>query len=1099
VWWRDGRPGVPWDEDIVSAVVAATVIVLLVSHASSQSEEVRREIALAEKRGKRILAFTIGPFDRDVVSGWMEYRFSGVQIPEWSVDRLPSILEPDSAPHGLIPSPAITAPPQPAPLDRICSRLADRYRSIAERYTPLEVRQDLRVCQWEAWHVARKVSTDDARARDLPARLSYDLMDILGDRERLVILGEPGSGKSTSLHAAAFRLAEARMRERTGRVPIVLSLNRYRCAADQNAGDALIAIIHRECERALQPDEATFPLKAVEAELRRGTFHLLLDGLNEVPAAHRRRCLEAIMTISEDHEACGMTVTSRKYLYNGEIPWVTVEVIELRRSDIETFVDRHAVDDGRTSRVILQQASGSRCSLFLNPLALRMMTQVVLDTGDVPSNRPILVGMYVGRVLDDYLAGRARAGVSSPSREDIERALAALARSMAPDGVCIPTSAAQQELSAHSDGSGPIALLESGLESGLLLEDDGFVRFWHQSISEYYHVVAFRDGWTTMDPTGAGARRYLREHLKDPAKWEALSMAAGLMSGRELRVFLDACLRIDEYLAAMAIANCATDEPVEALERRLLDRCARLATITFWLGSVVEWNGIVEAVSPLVVLSAIAAWFAQVAWGLEDAILLAAGFLMVAAIVRRVSDYLIFGRLGTLVHSLQHLGTPKALSSLLDIWYRFSRSPYIELSYLQVVQRVVVAESCSQDELMGSLHSPEERLYAVTALGDVADESMALVVCNEVAQSEDDHFVQAGFECIVSAASRYPRLLAAPAYLDAMVAVTQHRGVPMDVRQRAYSEAIRTGTTKRPRHPPTEEREQRLLSRLVSPGPFTTVLIVIATALAGLVVFPALASQLAWPFRNVSSNREIALRVGVIGIMNIGLLLLVVAFTRLDSGLRRIVQVPIERQWLALGGMPIPPPPRVSPWDLDYALSLLSHGPDRSEWTGDVDAGAMMRAVSYGLRGGFSVVRAGDDRVTLSVALRGSADKAQASTFFRFIERCYRFVFWALVVAYVFYQLELLFPVVVVWGIVNVAYIVSWVRTRPILVVTIERDGSTFRIAGDVRMGAYRGVNLERVPKAKNLMASVVAIVGRPSLAEPDPVSDDAPIGQTAS
>src|SRR5436190_23447540 len=70
VWWRDGRPGAPWDEDIVQAIESAAAIVLLVSHSTSASNEVRREIALAEDRQKRIVAFRIGAFGATRLSGW---------------------------------------------------------------------------------------------------------------------------------------------------------------------------------------------------------------------------------------------------------------------------------------------------------------------------------------------------------------------------------------------------------------------------------------------------------------------------------------------------------------------------------------------------------------------------------------------------------------------------------------------------------------------------------------------------------------------------------------------------------------------------------------------------------------------------------------------------------------------------------------------------------------------------------------------------------------------------------------------------------------------------------------------------------------------
>ena len=289
-------------------------------------------------------------------------------------------------------------------LDSICRFLNNKYAEISERFTPMSVRKDLKLCPWEPKFIFRNPTGRSDHEKE--EKITYDYIETLCSAQRLIILGEPGTGKSTGLYVAAHRLTKLWLDKKKERVPLIINLNRYIDFNAKYPRELLVEMILNECNRALPPEVKKLELSQVTNFLQAGLFALFFDGLNEVPANLRARCIQSIIDFCDEFEECDVVITSRRYMYNGELPFPAMEVLELDRDEIIGFVEKYA--NSSIAQSIMDYVTKTKWHFFQNPLALHMMVSVFQETGDIPVNRALLIENYVHIVLEKYIANTMR-------------------------------------------------------------------------------------------------------------------------------------------------------------------------------------------------------------------------------------------------------------------------------------------------------------------------------------------------------------------------------------------------------------------------------------------------------------------------------------------------------------------------------------------------------------------------------------------------------------------------------------------------------------------------------------------------------------------
>lgn len=224
---------------------------------------------------------------------------------------------------------------------------------------------------------------------------SGPILDLVREEPRLVLLGEPGAGKTTSLQFLAWDSAGALLDgagsgDRLAAFPVFLALQR--CKAQ--SGQALEDHLAREL-----PDGWTL------ADLGRGTGNwlLLLDGFNEVSADYRDRLAADIRALMDRWPRVRMIVSSRPGVYHDAFRCSAFVLDALDDGRIREFLEKFFARAGKPREADRFHEILSRHPRLKawgrNPLGLRMLAAVGLRTRDLPANRGRLMESFVGTIL----------------------------------------------------------------------------------------------------------------------------------------------------------------------------------------------------------------------------------------------------------------------------------------------------------------------------------------------------------------------------------------------------------------------------------------------------------------------------------------------------------------------------------------------------------------------------------------------------------------------------------------------------------------------------------------------------------------------------
>ena len=151
------------------------------------------------------------------------------------------------------------------------------------------------------------------------------VLDQLLSHQKLVVVGEPGSGKSTIAKEVARRLAS---REPIQELPVAINLRSYRGDLDRLISNSA-------------PGESLSGQK-----LRR---RYLLDGLDEIPREYVSRAITQILSLLSSDPTCSVVVTSRQAFhaqYSAEFgpDFLVFHVLDFDDDDLRLFARHRGLD-----------------------------------------------------------------------------------------------------------------------------------------------------------------------------------------------------------------------------------------------------------------------------------------------------------------------------------------------------------------------------------------------------------------------------------------------------------------------------------------------------------------------------------------------------------------------------------------------------------------------------------------------------------------------------------------------------------------------------------------------------------------------------------
>lgn len=421
----------------------------------------------------------------------------------------------------------------------------------------------------------------------------FSALEQLNTFRRLVLLGDPGSGKSTFARYVALCMAgenlahpEANLALLTtplpitskfktrydeqkpqpwdhgALLPVMITLRDFAArslpATDQRAtAEHLWQFIITELSAAALADFASYLRK----ELLEVGGLLLLDGLDEVPEAQLRRSQlkQAIEDFAATFPRCRILVTSRTYAYQKQgwrlSGFEDTELAPFSREQINTFVDRWYAHiaavrninraDARGRAELLKRAifaSDRLVELAVRPLLLTLMASLhAWRGGTLPNKREELYADAVDLLLDWW---------ESPK--------------------------------VVRDARGEVIITQPSLAEWLRVDRDK-VRSFLNELAFQAHASQPELVGTADVPEGAvvsGLMRLAQNPDVNPTRLvEYLSMRAGLIIPRGESVYTFPHRTFQEYLAACYLTDHGYPERVTELVRADPDRWREVALL----------------------------------------------------------------------------------------------------------------------------------------------------------------------------------------------------------------------------------------------------------------------------------------------------------------------------------------------------------------------------------------------------------------------------------------------------------------------------------------------------------------------------------------
>ncbi len=226
------------------------------------------------------------------------------------------------------------------------------------------------------------------------------LSEVYDQSNRVLLIGKPGSGKTTHLLKLTEELLERAKADGNVPIPVVLLLSRWRTTEPDFCSWSCTEIGERY---GVSP-------RQVRQELDQGRVILLLDGLDEVDSEYQDACVEAINTFvrAPEFARTGVVLTCRTedYQRGQRLAFdVALAVRPLTRSQIERALRsagpdldplRHASDHDDALRELLT----TPLMLGVATIAYRGAPAAVLPTGGSDTqHRDVLYRLFLHRML----------------------------------------------------------------------------------------------------------------------------------------------------------------------------------------------------------------------------------------------------------------------------------------------------------------------------------------------------------------------------------------------------------------------------------------------------------------------------------------------------------------------------------------------------------------------------------------------------------------------------------------------------------------------------------------------------------------------------
>lgn len=223
-------------------------------------------------------------------------------------------------------------------------------------------------------------------------RISWEQLHGFG---RLVIVGSPGSGKTTCLRRLTLEFANSKGESYLeGAVPVYLQMRQF------SEKEFTVSAVQEIFNTHHAPGLAQ---SAIELSTKGGLV-LLLDGLDEVRGRKREEVISRIIDVCRSFPRLKVIISMRYGTYESELPDFThVEIAPFNASQIKQWCYQVIQDKKPWDRFFLHLSEiPELLEIARNPLMLSIAVSLYLRYAHTPHKRTGLFEQYVKALIEDW-------------------------------------------------------------------------------------------------------------------------------------------------------------------------------------------------------------------------------------------------------------------------------------------------------------------------------------------------------------------------------------------------------------------------------------------------------------------------------------------------------------------------------------------------------------------------------------------------------------------------------------------------------------------------------------------------------------------------
>jgi HEAT repeat protein len=412
-------------------------------------------------------------------------------------------------------------------------------------------------------------------------------LDVIASNSALVIIGEPGAGKSVLMREVAIKYAENALHDGYGLLPILARVKELGLmeggTPEFQLESPVIALLLKSCRR----DGWDLNELQLRFYLKKGAFIILLDGLEDVNEVIRHHIVGAISEVTGAYDQNKYIVTVRNYAFQQgidlKLSTMCLQPLEWPEG-VKNMLSIFCKEESLAEEIhgYLESHPEFR-KMAVNPLFLRMIAWSIESGAKEDSatvSVPINKGIIFTKCIEQYLHHGDESKNTKLKPNECRSILGHIAFSMQRAGKNVLTrdefyDFAEKAIVALKDlhPHGLPASVDTILASQIIVEDGTRFEyaFWHASFREYFAASHIK-----REINSSGSWSFIDEFVDLPPWHDTLLLLSGLFqSSEQARDLVLSIFKRDIILAAKCLVNASqmNDSDRKMIARRFARKC----------------------------------------------------------------------------------------------------------------------------------------------------------------------------------------------------------------------------------------------------------------------------------------------------------------------------------------------------------------------------------------------------------------------------------------------------------------------------------------------------------------------------------------------